>query len=376
MKVLFDHQVFDMQRYGGVSKLYCETIPLMREHIDFQIGVRESDNVCLHESNIINNLRYSHHINWGRLQSVNFHGKQWIYRHYEGVYRNRRYSTKLLRQQMFDVFEPTFFEPYFLDYLGKKPFVLSVHDMTPERFPNWYPNDTQAEHKKLLCPLAAHIMTPTEQTKNDLVEILNINPEQITVVSRGVNALPKTDIQPPIPYPYILYVGTRQKYKNFDPFLKAFALTVQKHPELHLICTGPIFNSDERKTISNLKIGECIHHISPSVIELSSLYRNAIVFVFPSLYEGFGLPILEAFSCGCPTMLNNASCFPEVAGNAALYFDLDDNRNSFCDAFEQLWNMSSTEREDLIKQGFDCLKKYSWQKTADNIINVYKKINV
>lgn len=374
MKILFDHQAFDLQRYGGVSKLYCETIPLMHEQFDFQIGVRESDNVYLHESNLIKNLRDSHHINWGILKSYNFFGKQWITRHYEGVFRNRKYSIKLLKKQQFDIFEPTFFEPYFLEYLGKKPFVLSIHDMTPEKYPQLFSGDTQAEHKKLLCPLAAHIMTPTHQTKNDIVEILNINPEKITVVSRGINSLPETDTQPPIQNPFILYVGTRQLYKNFFHFLKSFVLTAQKYPDLHLICTGPVFNSDEQRFISTLNIGERIHHLSPSVVELSALYRNAVAFVFPSLYEGFGLPILEAFSCGCPVMLNNTGCFSEVASDAAIYFDMFDNRTDFVDKFDFLWNFSADTRNKLINKGYERLKCFSWSKTANKITTVYKSI--
>lgn len=374
MRILFDYQAFNLQKYGGVSRFFCEMIPLLKENFDCVISVRESDNIHLHESGLIDNLQFCHHINWGVLNKYNFIGKHRINRCYESIFSNKTYSIKKIKEQDFDVFEPTFYETYFLEYLKDKPFVLNIHDMIPELFPKYFLNDTQAEHKRLLCPLATHIFTPTEKTKEDLINILNINPEKISVIYRGITTLPSPNKSEREKKPYLLYIGTRFNYKNFVPFVNCFATIVKKRKDLQLICTGPAFSDDEIKLIKDLKIGDNIHHIFADSELLSNLYSNASAFVFPSLYEGFGLPILEAWSMGCPVLLNNASCFPEVAGDAALYFEMNESKNDFVEVLEYFLDMNNDERNNLIKKGFDRLSKYSWDNTTRLISETYYSI--
>lgn len=375
MKLLFDYQAFNLQQYGGVSRCYCEMIPLLKEKFECTISVRESDNIHLHESGLIDNLKYCHHINWGRLNKYNFIGKHRINRLYEILFSNKTYSIKKLKEQNFDLFEPTFYETYFLEYLKDKPFVLNIHDMIPELFPKYFPNDTQAEHKRILCPLATHIFAPTERTKEDLINILNINPEKISIIYRGLTSLPTPDKNIlKNKKPYLLYVGTRLNYKNFIPFVNSFSNIIKKRKDLQLICTGPNFSNDEIKLIKELNIGDNIHHIFADSNKLSSLYSNASAFVFPSLYEGFGLPILEAWSMGCPVLLNNASCFPEVAGDAALYFEMNETKNDFVEVLDCFLDISDEERYNLIQKGFDRLTKYSWKNTTDMISETYNSI--
>ena len=364
-----------MQQYGGVSRFFCETIPILQEYFDCIIAVRESDNIHLHESSLIKDLKYCHHFNWGIFNNYNFIGKNRISRCYENLFNNQKFSIKKIKEQSFDIFEPTFYETYFLEYIKDKPFVLNIHDMIPELFPKYFPYDTQAEHKRILCPLATHIFTPTEKTKEDLINILNINPDKISVIHRGITSLPTPDNNIlRIKKPYLLYVGTRLNYKNFIPFVNSFSNIIQKRKDLQLICTGTDFSNDETKLIKELKIGDNIHHIFADSNILSNLYSNASAFVFPSLYEGFGLPILEAWSMGCPVLLNNASCFPEVAGDAALYFEMNESRNDFVEVLECFLDMSDDERNNLIQKGFDRLTKYSWKNTTNLISETYDSI--
>ena len=105
-----------------------------------------------------------------------------------------------------------------------------------------------------------------------------------------------------------------------------------------------------------------------------NLYQNAIAFVFPSEYEGFGLPILEAFAYGCPVMLNDASCFPEVGGDAALYFSLKVGFSDFYDKFQYLYSMSSDDRAGLIEKGEKRASQFSWDAAARTLESVYKSI--
>ena len=156
--------------------------------------------------------------------------------------------------------------------------------------------------------------------------------------------------------------------------LKEFAKISDDFPDIHLVCTGYRFTEEEIKKITDLKIHNKVHYFDPFISHFHPLYHNAVAFLFPSLYEGFGLPILEAWSCGCPVLLNNASCFPEVAGDAALYFELNEKQNNFYDVFKQLWQMSSEDRQNLINKGYERMKLYSWEDSARKLAEIYNRL--
>jgi len=167
---------------------------------------------------------------------------------------------------------------------------------------------------------------------------------------------------------YILFVGHRDSYKNFNRFLEAVSPLLLKY-DLKLLCTGPIFNNVELEFINNLNINDKVIHIFVAEDKLKDLYSNALFFVYPSLYEGFGIPILEAFSSGCPVLLSNASCFPEIAGDAAIYFDpysLEDMQQKIRDLL-----LSSSRQDEYRKKGYDKIKQFSWKKTAIETYDLY-----
>ena len=107
---------------------------------------------------------------------------------------------------------------------------------------------------------------------------------------------------------------------------------------------------------------------------LYSLYHNALCFVYPSEYEGFGIPILEAFQADCPVLLNNASCFPEIAGDAAFYFDMNSNDSNLAEQLERLLSMSSEEKTHLLSKQRKRLSKYSWEDSAKKMDDVYQSV--
>ena len=104
------------------------------------------------------------------------------------------------------------------------------------------------------------------------------------------------------------------------------------------------------------------------------MYHQALCFVYPSEYEGFGIPILEAYKASCPVLLNNASCFPEIAGDAAIYFEMDSNSSDIVDKLECIYSMSTEERHVLLKKQRERLALYSWDKSAMKLVEVYKSI--
>jgi len=381
MRIYFDYQAFEMQRFGGVSRSYAELISHLQESTicNCKIGVKESDNVHLKECGIDHNTKPSYHTH-----NKYFGGKKWFKgqrtltrmimraRGHSNDYLNinKEYCIKLLKQQKFDIFEPTFFDSYFLPYIKNKPFVLTVHDMIPELLGV---DNHQAEQKKLLCPLAAHIHVPSQNTKNDLIRIMGIPPEKITVIPHGAPDIPPYR-KPSLDSPYILYVGARWSYKNFTPFINECKDIITRHPELHIICTGEPFSEIETNLFSELGISENVINVQYATEEkLQTLYQHAVAFVYSSAYEGFGIPILEAFVNGCPVMLNNASCFPEVGGDAALYFDIN-HRGDLSDHINAFLQTPEKDRNDLISRGRERAKLFSWEESARKLANVYQSI--
>lgn len=380
-RVLFDYQAFEFQAFGGVSRIYAECITHLSPETQAVIGVKESNNVYLQEQGLAQDIAplHSHQMFFSKKrfpgQRTLFHILEQLTGHRVVSNYNMAYCIRLLKQQRFDVFEPTFFDSYFLPYLKGKPFVMAVHDMIPELF--HFKEDFQIRQKKLLCPLAAHIHVPSHQTKKDLVDILNIDPRKITVTSWGAPYLPQELLhQRLFDYPYLLYVGARNdEYKNFKAFVMAFRAVHQKHRDIRLICTGHPFQLDEQRLIDLLGLHDAVVHFFPSYQQFAPLYHHAIAFVYPSLYEGFGLPILEAFSCGCPVMLNDTGCFREVAGDAAMFFTLNNKENTFVDCFETLYNLSTADREQLIQRGYQRNQCYSWEHTAQLWEGIFKQVS-
>jgi glycosyltransferase involved in cell wall biosynthesis len=169
-------------------------------------------------------------------------------------------------------------------------------------------------------------------------------------------------------------VGARNDYKNFERLLKAFSLISYKHEDLYLLCAGSEkFNQYEVDIITNLGlIKKVTHQPFNNDNVLIELYQNALAFVYPSLYEGFGIPILEAFACNCPVVLSNTSCFPEIAEDAALYFN-PENAEDIAQKLEQII-IDSDLRKTLIIKGKTQEKKYSIKRKTEETIKVYKSV--
>lgn len=380
MTILFDYQAFEMQPFGGVSKSYAEIISHLKAMgVDVHLAIKESNNEHLLQKGIAPSIKSLGTTNKRWLGGKKlFKGQRRLLRkglslagyHDDFLSINQDYCIKQLKKKQFDIFEPTFFDSYFLPYHKNKPFVLTVHDMIPEILGV---DEPQAQQKKLLCPLAAHIHVPSENTKKDLVDILNIPSEKVTVTPHGAPISPSTKYPSPYPSPYILYVGARWSYKNFTPFIKECAITIKQHPDLHVVCTGQPFEKEEQNLIASLGLSDHIIHQYATEKEMQALYQNAVAFVYPSAYEGFGIPILEAFVCGCPVFLNNASCFPEVGGDAAIYFDIN-RRSDLAEHIEAFLLSPEQDRNDLIARGRERAQLFSWEESAKKLSHIYNTL--
>ena len=368
MKILYDHQIYDTQKVGGISRYFSE---LMKFNSFSELSLNYTNNIYLQDKYFQNyNIQYNYFDNF--FFHLKFRGKTRLFNLYNKLSHkdNKSISKNYLKKSNFDIFHPTYYDPYFLNYLKKKPFILTIHDMIHELFKEYFISDIKTiKNKKRLIFAANRIIAISENTKKDIIKLFPAVKEKITVIYHGssfqqINEdIPKNN--------YILFTGAREIYKNFNSFLQAIAPLLIKY-NLNLICTGQPFTHNEKKLINNLQIKDKISFIFASESQLLELYSKATAFVFPSLYEGFGIPVLEAFASNCPAIISNTSSLPEIGGDAAVYFDpysIDDMRNTI-----ELVITSPELQKEMIKKGKELVKQFTWEKCARETMEVYKSL--
>jgi len=380
MRLLYDAQIFNMQRFGGISRLYSELFTNFDQEtlIEWRLELDFPHNAYIE--------LFEHHgrrltaykkLFWG----LHFKGKGRIYNTIlrMGMYNDeRRRTLRLLEKKQLNLFHPTYYDDYFLGSLEGTPFVITVYDMIHELFFDQLKDAETIRRKKLLVEKAQRVITISETTKNDLVRLTGINQSKIDVVplaSSIVGSRSTTNVGSK-PQRYVLYVGQRGGYKNFPRFFRAIVPLMQADQSIYLICVGgkvvdASFTEAETKLISEMDLTDRVLLKSVTDAELAEWYAGALCFVFPSLYEGFGIPVLEAFSCGCPVAASNTSSLPEVGGDSAVYFD-PLSEESIRDAVVSLTD-SSEYRQHLAELGRKRATCFTWTDTARKTIEVYEK---
>jgi len=362
MKVYFDHQIFSMQRFGGISRYFANIYSYLNSH-----GHPDCKLLVLYSRN--------HYIQDLKLPLPPFLGETFLKKQHKLERWNKKYSRQMIRKNDFDLLHPTYYHPYFLTKL-KKPFVLTVHDMIHELFPEYFsPHDHFVPFKRATITKADHIIAISQSTKNDLQQIFNIPEHKITVVYHGyMENHQEEDLSFTPPFQdYILYVGDRGTgYKNFSRFVRAVQPLLDRY-NINLICTGGgDWGAAERELLLRAGIQDRTKQIAATEAQLNTLYQKAIAFVFPSLYEGFGFPILEAFKNNCPVISSNTSCFKEVGGDAAAYFD-PYQQEEMTQVIESVIN-SSDKAAQLRNRGIQQLSKFSMEQCMEGTLDVYKKL--
>lgn len=378
MKVLFDYQAFHAQTHGGVSRCFWELYKHLTNGVEAEISIKESNNAYLDLPGVhpVGHV-YEHFVKTGYWPCK---GRvfDWYNRIIGRDYYNwnRQTSIEALKRGDFDVFHPTYFNDYFLEYLNGKPFVLTIHDMIPERYPEFFTrNDSQILLKRKLVPLASAVIAVSETTKSDILRFLQVPEEKVHVIHHGANFMRPTIDECPFSFPYILYVGDRMCYKRFKEWLPHLRLFLVRHPEVKVVCTGMPFNEVELRLMERLEMSDrFVQYFVKDDQEFYTIYHHALAFVYTSEYEGFGIPILEAYQADCPVMLNRSSCFPEVAGDAAIYFTLDVHGSNFLEQMERVYYFSEAERASLLNRQRERLKIYSWEKATTQLAEVYQKV--
>ena len=282
------------------------------------------------------------------------------------------YSLKIMRRGDFDVVHQTNFDPYLFKATKGKPVVTTYHDTNFVTEYNYNPRMIRLQTESLRRSDA--IIAISENTRRDMLKYFDLNPDKITVIHHGIEMprIPAGLEVRIVEEPYILYVGMRHLFKNFKNFVKGFGAIADKFPDVKVVCTRNPFNKEEQELFAQLGITDRMQVVTADEVTLNRLYRDALFFVFPSLYEGFGMPILEAMANGCPTAIADASCFPEIGGDASLYFSPKDT-DSIADTLKTMIQDESLRRE-LTRKGLQRASKFSWQRCAEQHMELYKSL--
>lgn len=295
-----------------------------------------------------------------------------------GELANLRALPRLLKEDDFDVYHPT--HPHlirneFRKIVGRKPIVVTVHDLIPELFPGRGSTIRYRPNRAEVLKVAGKIIAVSENTKRDIERIYGIPEKKIRVIYHGylsgtVGGNVSDDLKAVLAKPYVLFVGKRAGYKNFAWMVRALSPLLKDG--LKLVCTGTPFNAAEIEMLGELGVQDVVVQRFLSDDELLYAFSHACAFIYPSRYEGFGIPILDAFSADCPVVLSRSSCFPEIAGDAALYFDEGDDemlRKSVLAVAA-----GGKYRMEQIAKGRTRLREFSWTRCAEETANVYREV--
>lgn len=251
---------------------------------------------------------------------------------------------------------------------GCRRSVMVVHDIIPEKlFGDGY---VRTERQRALYA-ANGVIAVSEWTKNDIIHEYDITPEHIRVVHHGTYEKMDEIVakEPELPFhtnSYLLYVGKRNQYKRFRWFLRSVAPLMWVRPRLKILCTGEPFCRREWAWIFALGLFGRVKSRCFTSLEMPSVYANAVSLVYPSSYEGFGLPVLEAMSNGCPVVCSCSASLPEVAADAAVYFRSED-ASGLREAIKMMLPSGGKRSElsiEMMRRGFARATLFSWNKCA------------
>lgn len=357
MKVLFDHTIFQ-QRYGGASKYFTEIMKRFPPQA-YKLSLLLCNNTYLAEASICREAGFRH----------------FIINRFPQAYRvNSLVTLWQLQRGRYDIYHPTGYGPKWDMVPNGKKVVVTFHDLTIFKFPQYFNKvyrELYIRQQRTAAERADCIIAISNHTKKDLIETFGTNPYKIKVVYHGVEKK-KLRRRRLHENPYVLFVGARNGYKNFIKCIEAFGIIHSKYPELHLICTGLPFTLEEHKLLMQLGLWNSVFCMSATEAQMDALYQFAELFIYPSLYEGFGMPILEAMCNGCPVALSDASCFPEIAGEGGKYFD-PTSSEEIANVMEQILT-SNTMRQNMIQSGYRRIQYFSWEKCAHEHLQLYQSL--
>jgi len=363
LRIFYDHQVTSLQDAGGVSRYYYELVRALLRTNEVEPEMMPGFNHSVFP-----------------FRTMGPPSRVWSYQSqlrpgYLRYFLNEALTAALTPARgEFDIYHATY--QRISPFVRANAVVVTHHDSTPQRFPHLFGNaDAIRKRLQKTYERADRILCISEASRADLLEFFCVDPGKTTVIHHGFTALPDVpdgshcDLLPR--QPFLLYVGARHAYKNFQLVLEA--LPLQPDDDLHLVAAGGgAWSAAEVSTIERLRLTERVH-LLPRVTDamLAAAYREAEMFVYPSLYEGFGFPPLEAMHAGCPAIVSAAAALPEVCGEAAFYFD-PSSKEELAALIERLHSdagLRSSKRE----RGYAQVRKYTWEAAAAKTLSAYRR---
>lgn len=363
MRIAYDHQIFAMHEYGGISRYFARLASGMAAQPETIVRVVAPLYLTAYLDELAPGIAPGRRLAATRL--------------------NRRiarladnFSARPLQARFApDIVHETYYAPRRTAPAGARV-VLTVYDMIHEKFASMFPaTDRVASDKAAAVARADHILCISENTRADLIAIHPAAAGKSSVTLLGFDPSPPVAVKsrPSPPRPYLLFVGQRGGYKNFAGLLEAYAMSPALRGGFDLVAAGGgAFSESELAAIRAHGLAEKVRQVGVDDAALHRCYAEAAMFVYPSLYEGFGIPPLEAMAAGVPVVAMNVSSVPEVCGGAAAYAAPDDPE-SLRLAIESV-ALSASESARLVAAGKARLTHFSWSRCVEETAAVYRTL--
>jgi len=362
MKISFNNTIFSKEKIGGISRYF---IFLIKKLIENEIDIKVVS--FLHKNELLRILPKKY---FSGFYLPNFPTFKFIDK--INIDKFNTYN----KFHSIDIIHDTYYTPGIQKSSGVKK-VITVHDLIHEKFKHYYRNSEDLINlKKKSFENCDYFICVSNNTKKDLIEFYNIDSDKIVVINHGADHLIANNLKNNSlsEFPFLLYVGNRQRYKNFDFFLKAFAKAKKIKSEFKLVCFGGgAFNYKEKRLMKDLSVTDNVLQINGNDNLLSDYYSQANATVIPSIYEGFGFPLLEAMRFNCPIFCSDIDVFKEICGQNAFFFNPNDEE----DLIYQLENalLDTSKLKNFSSKNFIRSKNFTWNKTCLETLNIYRKLN-
>lgn len=368
MRIAFDSNIFTMQKYGGVSR-YMVRLGEELAHLGNEVeafGWLHKNHYLAESNSLRTRMRFIEDFP-PRTRRLAHHAGDLI-------------TNLQLRKWQPDIIHESFCHERAVGS-GKTPRVCTIHDLIHHKFPEYRGQMNRVpEYQQKTIDRCDAVICVSESTKRDLLECMKVDASKVSVVhhgfehaseGRGLTSEEEALNSELTSMPYLLYVGARDGYKNFQGFLKALAACDFKQDLRVIAFGGNPLTQQEISLCGQLGFSSnAVRQCGGSDALLRSLYRSAEAFVYPSLYEGFGFPPLEAMAEGCPVISSNASSMPEVIGDAAEFFEAS-SIESISTALNAV--VSSEDRKsELREKGKQQIQCFPWSKCATSTAAIYQ----